>query len=112
MKMMEIKVIHLGGEIIIARVIDETDNFITIEKPLSMFPHPEKGGLIFTPPLFVMVSGASKFDVQKSTIALITKAAESIESDYLTNTSEITAGIRNGQTGATTRKEKSSIITI
>jgi len=110
--MMEIKIIHLGGEIIIARVVAETDHFITIEKPLSMFPHPEKGGLVFTPPLFVMVSGSSKFDVQKSAIALITKAVESIETDYLTNTSEITAGMREGKTGATTQKTKSSIITL
>jgi len=112
---MDIRVIHLGGEVIIARVVNETDDMVTVEKPLTVYPNPQQGGLIFAPPLWVMMTGEIKFDLRKSTLILLTSASSSIEGDYLSSTSEIAANMRNAKEAAaggnTERKQSPIIIT-
>lgn len=86
---MKIRILHFPAEIIVARVIEETESEVIIERPLMAVIDPIGGGAILMEPLWSVASTSSKFNFNKNNILQILSPQEKLENKYLTASSPI-----------------------
>jgi hypothetical protein len=78
----------VSGEEIIGRMTDETDDFVFIDKPMTLVPNPQ--GLGMTQSLFSMDMGQAKaVGFRKTAIIAQAMTKHDLATHYLTNTSSI-----------------------
>jgi hypothetical protein len=92
---MIIKMLHLGGEVIIGTVLSDSNDSITIERPIALIPNPFQGGIMLMQPHWSVVTMQTKFTFNKSTIHFIEDVRADMEKNYLGAVSEIAAALLN-----------------
>ena len=87
---MDVRLLHLGPEIMVTRVVKETDEFVTVERPTIAIMDPMGGGVALVEPIWSVASPKTQFDIKKSVLCQepLTVVAD-LENAYLKATTKI-----------------------
>jgi hypothetical protein len=88
---MQIKQLHLPSEVIIARIVSENDETVTIEKPLLTMLDPGGQGIGLLPPTWSFLTDGEEYIINKSSfVEDMVDIKEDLATTYRKATSSLT----------------------
>ena len=85
--MSEIKAIRiLSGEEVLARVESETDEIVTVHKPVMIVPNPQKPGSVAVVPWAQLPENDTPIAINRNCIVWSAPVSKGIENEYIQST--------------------------